>query len=307
MNLNHHLIRDHQESENPFMEQHDPLFYGMLNVFAAQVDDLEGLRIASNHRYRLLATSAVDKDDVVRGLNLGVDHPEAKRLRDVIAEMESTERAAIRNLERLMKNSAWWPWLSRAKGVGAKQLARLLATIGDPYWHAVEERPRRVGELWAYAGMHAVPVNAEGKPIAEGEEPAYFTAPRRQRGVQGNWSEEARKRVWLVATSCMKTSGGKYREKYDATRAKYEEAVHEVPCVRCGPSGKPAPVGSELSKGHKHGRALRAVSKEVLLDLWIEARRLHGIEPETEQERQARMDGYARQRAAAAEQELVSA
>jgi hypothetical protein len=304
---------------------HDPLFYGMLGVFAAQVDDLENMRIASAHRYRTLATEAEDKDGVARGLHLGVDHPASVRLRTIVGGMEDLEKASIKNLEHLMKNSEWWPWLQRATGVGAKQLARLLAAIGDPYWHAVHERPRKVGELWAYCGYHAVPVGEDGKVLPRdqtsgdghihSETPGriavpgsdfYQAAPRRQRGIQANWSEDARKRAWLIAMSCVKQKAGtRYRDVYDDTRAKYEEAVHRVPCVRCGPSGKPAEVGSELSPGHQHGRAVRAVAKKVLQDLWVEARRLHGDEDPNGPDAQERRAREATKAAPAPEEQSV--
>ena len=100
-------------------------------------------------------------------------------------------------------------------------------------------------------------------------------APKRQRGAHANWSATAKMRAFLVAESCIKQSGTSYRTVYDATRAKYADALHAVECIRCGPKGKPAPVGSALSDGHKHARALRAVAKEVLRDLWREARRIH--------------------------------
>lgn len=251
-------------------------FYATLNVLAAQVDDLETVRIASDNRYRMLATSVEDKDGILRGMNLGVDDPQVKRLQLVVTGMKELEEKAIKNLQKYMRDSAWRTWMDEARGVGAKQLARLLASVGDPYWHPVHDRPRRVTELWAYAGMHNVRVGADGKFDAKGD---YFAAPRRQRGVQGNWSEEARKRVWLIASSCMKQPDGtRYRDVYTAAREKYEEAVHRVACVRCGPSGSPKPVGSSLSLGHQDGRARRAVAKEILKDLWVESRFQHGDE-----------------------------
>jgi len=66
-----------------------------------------------------------------------------------------------------------------------------------------------------------------------------------------------------------------YRLVYDAARAKYADAVHPAQCVRCGPAGSPALAGSKLSDAHKLARALRAVSKAIVKDLWREARRLH--------------------------------
>lgn len=296
---------------------YDPEFYGMLGVFAAQVDDLEAMRIASQHRYRLLATVSEDKDGVVRGMNLGVDHPASGRLRGVVEGMGDLEKKAIRNLEVLMKNSPWYAFQQQATGIGAKQLARLLSATGDPYWHSVQERPRRVGELWAYCGFHAVPIGPDGKVIPKSSqtpspedstrttgskansnssgEGFYFAAPRRQKGVQANWSEDARKRAWLIATSCLKQRAGtRYRDVYDNTRAKYAEAVHRVPCVRCGPAGKPAEPGTDLSDGHKHGRALRAIAKTVLKDLWVEARRQHGDEDPDGPDAQERREREAR-------------
>jgi hypothetical protein len=75
----------------------------------------------------------------------------------------------------------------------------------------------------------------------------------------------------------MKTMHSPYREVYDATRVKYADAVHTTPCARCGPKNKPAPVGTPLTAGHQHARAIRAMSKEILRDLWRESSRLHDV------------------------------
>jgi len=45
-----------------------------------------------------------------------------------------------------------------------------------------------------------------------------------------------------------------------------------VPCVRCGPSGKPALPGSDWSAGHRHADALRVTAKEILKGLWLASR-----------------------------------
>lgn len=80
-------------------------------------------------------------------------------------------------------------------------------------------------------------------------------------------------RIWLIAKSIIMHKDSPYRRVYDEGRARYAEAVHSRPCVRCGPSGKPAPAGSPLSDGHQHARAQRLVMKRVLKDIWREARR----------------------------------
>jgi hypothetical protein len=176
-------------------------------------------------------------------------------------------------------------------------------------------RPRTVSELWAYTGYHVIRIpvsghslvnvqhnnaadgpdfpvghmHADAQPGSAGGEHAGHPghtrgddqelsagmAPKRARGQKANWSATAKMRAYLVAVSCMKNLDSPYRKIYDDTREKYADAVHQFPCIRCGPSGKPAQPGTPLSDGHKHARALRKVAKEVLKDLWREARRLH--------------------------------
>jgi hypothetical protein len=244
--------------------------YPFLSAFAAQVDDLETLRVALANRHRLMVTPAdeEDKDGLRRGLGLSMNNPEDAVLLAPIAVsikgVADLEDGAIKYLQKYMANGPWGAWLAspKTKGVGAKQLARLLGETGDPCWHSGENRPRKVSELWSYCGYSVV----EG------------AAPARRKGTQINWSTEARKRAWLIAGSCVKTGGGSYyREVYDKSRAHYADAVHTAVCVRCGPSGKPAQIDSPLNDGHKHGRALRAIAKELLRDLWVEARVHRGL------------------------------
>lgn len=243
----------------------DGFDYSVLNALTAQIDDLENLRIAVGNRRRILVTprDQADADGLHRGLGLTEDDVLVLGPITAVAEgVEALEVQAIKAVEKYMKMSPWRPWLDSpaSKGVGSKQLARLLGAIGDPYWHTAEDRPRRVSELWAYSGYAVI----GGR------------APVRRKGVQGNWSDDARKRAWLIAGSCVK-SGGRYRDVYDAAKARYADAVHDGECVRCGPAKKPAQPGSPISDGHRHARALRAIAKELLRDLWIESRRQHGV------------------------------
>lgn len=128
-------------------------------------------------------------------------------------------------------------------------------------------------------------------------------APRRARGQQSNWSDTARMRAWNVAESCKRQlkapctgvtadqfaahvegcACSRYRLVYDAGRVKYAQSVHDRPCVRCGPKTKPAEAGTALSAAHQDARALRLVMKEVLKDLWREAKRLHELQGSVDQ------------------------
>lgn len=120
-------------------------------------------------------------------------------------------------------------------------------------------------------------------------------AAARTRGQRANWSSTAKAKAWLIADSCVKQLKrpcrkdpdhgyaihepdcrcSPYRVVYDQAKAKYADATHRVPCVRCGPAGKPAQPGTPLSDGHKHARAMRLVAKTLLRDLWVEAKRIH--------------------------------
>jgi hypothetical protein len=301
-----------------------PLADPLLALAADVLSDLEKVRIANENRFRQLTRSEEDSDGETRGFGLDEAHPDVARLGALVGMLTTAEHQATLNLGRLMRAHPLGPWMAAQKGVGAKQGARLLATIGDPYIRpeitredgtTEASRARTVSELWAFCGYHVIqaPVTGHtacdplGTVAADGSEfparqdndgthpelaggersghPGHTAsdahrflagvAPKRARGAKANWSAAAKMRAFLVAESCIKQSGTPYRAVYDATRAKYANAVHAVECVRCGPKGKPAQPGTPLSDGHKHARALRAVAKEALKDLWREAKRLH--------------------------------
>jgi hypothetical protein len=302
-----------------------PLTDPLLSLAADVLDDLEKARISNENRLRQLTRSGEDSDGETRGFGLDESHPDVARLAALVDMLGDAEHKAELNLGRVMRQHPLGPWVQRTAGLGVKQMARLIASIGDPYVRperiaredgTVEpSRPRLVSELWAYCGYHVLMTPVGGQQLngshsaiaADGRDfPADHSrrdthttgvggeqdghpaqsrsdaqtsiagvAPKRARGQKANWSATAKMRAYLVAVSCMKCLDSPYRKVYDDAREKYADAVHQASCIRCGPSGKPADEGSPLSDGHKHARALRAVAKAVLKDLWREAKRLH--------------------------------
>lgn len=238
-----------------------------LRIFADSLDEIEALRIATENRLRSLEDAGIAQTDEMVMLLFQI-----KILEDGGEIVVDGERCkvpgAIRQLERAVKRHRYGKWIKAQVGIGEKQGGRMLAAIGDPFVIPErvdrdsgevieEERPRRgPAELWQYAG-HGDPARSH-----------------RVKGQRVQYNPEAKMRVHLVAESCIKQMAGTYRPAYDAARAKYAEAVHAEPCRRCGPAGHPAPSGSPLSEGHKHGRALRAVGKAILKDLWREGREM---------------------------------
>lgn len=231
-----------------------------LNFAAQAVDGIEGLRIASANRLGTMTRVGEDSDGLERGLGMTEDNKAVVQAKKLLEALEKIEHQAILDLQRKVRAHPVYPLVKRNRGLGEKQIGRLLSVIGDPYWHDAENRPRTVSELWSYCGYSVVKGSAQ----------------RRKKGELSNWSPDARMRAFLIAESCVKQPAGtRYRDVYDEARDKYSDAVHGTDCVRCGPKGKPALAGTPLSAGHQHARALRAISKELLRDLWLEAKAVH--------------------------------
>lgn len=242
------------------------LFNAYLALASDSLDDIEQLRIATENRVRMLTRNEADSDGEMRGLGLDERSPEVAQAVAMLDGLKAVENGQILAIKREIRKSPFAAWVKRSKGIGEKQAARLISVLGDPYWNDLHDRPRTVSELWAYCGY----------AVNNGE------AQRRRKGERANWSAKAKSRAFLMAQSCVKATGGEYRALYDAAREHYTDAVHASDCVRCGPAGKPALAGTPLSAGHQHARALRIVAKEILKDIWIEARAAHGVTEETE-------------------------
>lgn len=235
-----------------------------LALSADVLDDLEKVRIANENRLRQLTRTGPDEDGVERGFGLDESHRDVARVAALVETLAASEHQATLNLNRHMRAHPLGAWVAATPGVGEKQAARLLASIGDPAWNDATETWRTLRQLYSYCG--------------------YGDAAEqvRRRGVKSNWDATAKMRTYLVAVSCVKVGRGPLRAVYDEGRARYDGATHEAPCVRCGPSGHPAQPGTALSAGHQHARAVRLVCKAILRDLWREARRLHGFDDETD-------------------------
>lgn len=266
-----------------------------LALAADVLDDTERTKIANENRLRQLTRSAVDSDGEERGFGLDESHPDVANLAALVELLAKVEHQAVLQLQRKMRKHPLGPWIKSQKGVGDKQAARLLAVIGDPYWNDLHDRPRTVSELWAYSGLHVLPVGqtmagahsttADGDSSPAGGDSSQDVfdtqiggagvAARRQKGQKANWSTLAKTRAYLISESMLRAGN---REVYDKRKAATEGRLHASPCVRCGPKGKPALAGSPWSDGHRHADALRIQSKELLKGLWREAKRIHELE-----------------------------
>lgn len=230
------------------------------------LDDLESLRIATENRYRMLTRSVEDVDGFIRGSGLTEDHRVVAQVAATLDVLRAQEHRMTLEVQREIRKSPFAGWVKAQKGVGEKQAARLLAALGDPALNEMTGEFRTLRQLWAYSG-YAVDGGVARHPVKGMSQDDLFKL--------GNG--DVKMRTYLISQSCIKALGGDYRAVYDAEKARLADSVHASDCKRCGPSGKPALAGSPLSDGHKHARATRKMSKEILRDLWSIARQAHGL------------------------------
>lgn len=214
-----------------------------LLVYADALNGLESLRIATSNRARALKEKGLDET------------PESERLDVLVSKLKVLEDDATSLLARTMRSHPLGKWIKGQAGLGDKQVARLLAAIGDPYIDPRKNEPRTVSQLWAYCGYHVE--RHPGQTMSDTQLASAGVAARRRRGQRCNWNTTAKTRAYLVATSCIKWRQSPYRPVYDQRR------LHT------------AETHPEWTAGHSHNDALRITAKAILKDLWRESRQLH--------------------------------
>lgn len=246
--------------EQPFQ---GPILYDRgLGITAEVLNGLEETWLATLNRLRIMVTNEPDEDGVLRGFGMPLNHPQVVQVRSMCDALSDLAKTQTKVLEKSMKAHPLAFWIESSIGIGWKQGARLLAATGDPFWNVLHGRPRTVSELWAYSGMHTVPLAAEasGNPDQPPhEEPGspVRVAARRRRGVRSNWSSNAKMRVYLCAVSCIKQRHSPYRDVYDKRRAHTAE------------------THPDWTKAHSHNDGLRIAGKEILRDLWLAGREVY--------------------------------
>lgn len=256
----------------------------MLAIYAGALNELESTRKANFNR-----VGALERQGITEG-------PEIERLRALVDAIHVLEDQAVAELERAFKKHPFYPFMKSVRGLGSKQLARLLAATGDPYWNTLEDRPRRgPQELWAYCGLHVwnhdpsvadgltrSVVGSEGgdtqQQIETRNRPGV--APRRRKGQMANWSHEAKMRAYLCAESCIKSGVRKIDPKLPEAPDEYfienRKAITPLAQKYLDRRYRTLETHPEWTNNHRHTDALRVVSKEILKMLWVEGRRLAG-------------------------------
>lgn len=238
-----------------------------IKSLGALLDDIEGVRKANSNRIGALER------------RYGYAFPHLTQIGEKVAALEHDVEL---ELKRFWRKHPLYQWSSRVPGLkDGKLIARLIAQVGDPSLRAVghwekSEQPdgttnrqyvvdeyveRTAAQLRAYCG-HGDP--EKSKPQKGATQTDLFEC--------GN--PKAKVRAYLIGAQFKRTTGSEksgsrspYRDLYEHWRERYADHVHASPCVRCGPSGHPAPSGSPWSKAHQDAAAVRNVTKAFLNDL----------------------------------------
>lgn len=222
--------------------------HALLGHYARLLWDLQKLRIQVGNRI-----GAMERD--------GLPAEWAAPHNETLETLKAQERAVDRQLVRLAKTHIMADWVADCPGLGYGGFARIVGVTGDFMLFA------NVAKVWKYMGMH----------VEDGH------APKRERGVKGNWSPQGRVVCHQIADSIVKLKGGRYRTQYDQTRRSLlarprfgdsgcpmgqvhkDKAGKVLACVKGGENGE--------TSGHVHNAAMRRAVKELLKDMWVEWRR----------------------------------
>lgn len=197
--------------------------HDLLGHYARQLWDLQKTRIVTGNRIEAMRRNGDTPDHYTVML-------------DTLEQLKVNEHAVDLHLTRLVRRHFMADWIKQAPGIGLPGFARLMGVTGPL------DRFATVSKLWAYLGMHVV----DG------------VAPKRQKGVKGNWSPQGRVLCHQIADSIVKLNRGKYRAVYDVRKAR---------------TGESHP---EWTQAHRHNDASRVAVKELLKDLWVEWQRRSG-------------------------------
>jgi transposase len=171
----------------------------LMRVYSDQLDSLERQRIRlCNQRQSLVSDTIIGDKGGWFGKALPEDSEPVAAQDMLIESIELLEKQALKELISVFSTHPLHTWQQEQKGVGEKQLARLLCVIPD-----LSEFPNPA-KLWKYCG--------------------YAPGQVRRKGVQSTWSPRAKSRAYLICDSAaVKHRHPVYREIYDKRKESTRE------------------------------------------------------------------------------------
>lgn len=208
--------------------------------------DIQEMRIAAVHRLKTMQREGLP---VNKAKHLQ-DHID-QRLRDIEKFIKSQVRAEISGVP------IWENFLKHIHGIGPILAVCFISWV-DPI-----SRFRTVSALWKYCGQHL--------------DTATNKAPKPQRGKSIDWNPKLKVLCWKVGESFIKKKEKcPYAPLYLTQKQYYRKKFpHPVDTGRKSRKGDPIIEFTDL---HIHYMARRFMVKRFLSHLWVEWRKLEGLE-----------------------------
>lgn len=220
-------------------------------------DGLAALKALMDSRAQTLKTS-LKLNNQMLAIRRGTDHPnedDVAWVADMQKQAAAREAAIKRQIEAHIRKSDDPAMLSAmgVVGMGPMTVAGMVAYIDI-------EKANSASAVWAYTGLHT------------------SAADRYTKNVKSGGCKALRTIMWNGAVAMTKNRKSPYRDVYDRTKARLQVSEHITRTRVAGKTGTVEMAWKDVSDGHRHGAALRAVMKHVLADYWFVARAYAGLE-----------------------------
>ncbi|MEN6565906.1 MAG: transposase [Veillonellales bacterium] len=177
-------------------------------------------------------------------------------------DLLNNESRVEKNITNMIKEfPIYTEFLQQVRGCGPLMSAVIIASL-DPY------RARHISSFWKYAGLDVV-VNEDGTTEGRSRKAHHLVEQQytdkdgkeqTKKGISFNPFLKT-KLVGVLGSSFIKLRSP-YRDLYDGYKFRLESN----------------PALAEMTKLHKHNRAVRYMIKMFLKDLWLKWRELEGLE-----------------------------
>lgn len=186
-----------------------------------------------------------------------------------IQSLKDKEKRLAKELESIVSDSVWLPFIQERSGLGEKTFGRLWAVVGNPLLRIDKDNSefdRALGNLYQFCGV--------GDPSFK------------------RYNRKARTRLFNITDAIGNKNFSPYlRHVYESAKANVDDRIHTQPCIVCGSKsperkeletalGRPltpdieAKANTPWKAGHKHAHALRIVGKHFLKEWYLEAETL---------------------------------